>query len=473
MTSDLWFSNLVSWWLQTGVIAALAAILLRIIPVRSPRLMLAYLQGLLGACLLLPVLEPWRAITVTSGISAGTTTGFHVTAQAAYSFSLPKLTLVVIAAGIAVRLFWLAIGYWRLRRYRTGARPAGSDIACLTETLGVSADVCVSPEIPGAATFGFWRPAVLLPLRWRDLDPASRRAVVNHELLHVQRKDWAFHVAEELIRALIWFHPAIWWLTAEIRLAREQVVDGMVVALTSAPKAYAEVLLAFAGNQSGIAPAFTERRRLARRIKSLLEETAMTKSRLLFSFASITFCLAIAGAVAVWSFPLESVESILVTQGGPTGGVVGGVIGNVPGGVQGGVVAGGVGTIRGVPGGVQGGVIGGVVGGVPGARTVASEQNPKLFHVGDAGVTAPKVRSKVDPEYTPEARDAKIEGTVVVETEIHPDGRAHNTTVVRSLDQGLDHNAIEAISHWQFQPASKDGVPVAVKATIEVNFRLN
>ncbi|HLM98415.1 MAG TPA: M56 family metallopeptidase [Bryobacteraceae bacterium] len=457
MTSDLWFANLVAWWLQAGVMAAVTALLLRAIPVRSPRAVMAYLQALLVVCLLLPVLEPWRSASVTSRISAGVASTLHVSTLGAVPVSISRVMLVLLAAGVAVRLIWLAMGCWKLRRYRFEAWSVGEEIAPLQKKLGVRAEVGVSSEILVPVTFGFRRPTVLLPARWCDLDSASRTAIVCHELLHVRGNDWAFHLAEEIIRAMVWFHPAIWWLIVEIRLAREQVVDRQVVGLTGAPKSYAEVLLAFAGIDSAVtAPAFAHKRHLARRIKYVLEEVTMTKSRLLVSFASITLCLMAAGAVAVWSFPLESVQSNLIVQddSAPTTGIVGGVIG-------------------GVPGGVSGGVIGGVVGGVPGVRTVAAKpQSPGIYKVGN-GVSAPKVVHKVDPEYTKEARDAKIEGTVVLQTEIHTDGRAHNISVVRSLDPGLDHNAIDAISQWEFEPGKKDGKSVAVAATIEVNYKLN
>ena len=87
-------------------------------------------------------------------------------------------------------------------------------------------------------------------------------------------------------------------------------------------------------------------------------------------------------------------------------------------------------------------------------------------------MTAPRVLSKVDPAYTKEAKDANISGTVVLRLEVHTDGRAHNISVERSLDSGLDHNAVEAVAHWKFQPGQKDGKPVAVAAKIEVNYRL-
>ena len=62
-----------------------------------------------------------------------------------------------------------------------------------------------------------------------ELDPAMQEAILCHELLHVRARDWLFTVAEELVRAIFWFHPAIWWLLGEISLAREQVVDREVV----------------------------------------------------------------------------------------------------------------------------------------------------------------------------------------------------------------------------------------------------
>ncbi len=317
----------------------------------------------------------------------------------------------------------------------------------------------------GPVTFGFLQPAILLPACWLNLTPVQRDTVVCHEFLHVRRKHWLFHMAEEVIRALLWFHPAIWWLTGEIRLVREQVVDRQVARLTGSTRSYVEVLLVFAGvDSSGTAPAFTPRRHLARRITSLLEEVSMTKSRSVASLAGITLCLTAAGAVAVWSFPLQSVRSTFITQdhSAPAGGVVSGVIQGIPGGIGGGVI-----------GGVAGGVGGGVVGGVSEVQSVAaSPQDQALHKTSEPGVTAPKVLHKVDPDYTKQAKDAKIEGTVVLNVEVHPDGRAHNMRVERSLDPGLDQQALESVEQWRFSPAKKDGKPVTVAATIEINFRL-
>jgi TonB family protein len=86
--------------------------------------------------------------------------------------------------------------------------------------------------------------------------------------------------------------------------------------------------------------------------------------------------------------------------------------------------------------------------------------------------TPPKVVSKVEPDYTDEARSAKIQGPVVLSLTIDPQGRPEKIRVTKSLDKGLDQQAIAAIEKWHFAPGIKDGKPVWAAATIEVNFHL-
>jgi TonB family protein len=94
-----------------------------------------------------------------------------------------------------------------------------------------------------------------------------------------------------------------------------------------------------------------------------------------------------------------------------------------------------------------------------------------VYRVG-GGVTAPSLLYKKEPEYSEEARKAKYQGTVLLYIEVDPSGRATNIKVQRSLGLGLDEKAIEAVKQWKFKPGYKDGKPVTVAATIEVNFRL-
>ena len=93
------------------------------------------------------------------------------------------------------------------------------------------------------------------------------------------------------------------------------------------------------------------------------------------------------------------------------------------------------------------------------------------YRIG-AGVSAPNVLTKVAPEYSNDARAARLEGTVVLSLVVDQQGRPQNLKVVRSLGLGLDEQAIEAVEKWRFKPGMKDGKPVPVMATIEVNFRL-
>jgi TonB family protein len=101
----------------------------------------------------------------------------------------------------------------------------------------------------------------------------------------------------------------------------------------------------------------------------------------------------------------------------------------------------------------------------------ASAPSSGVYRIGN-GVTPPKVLRKVEPEYTGEARAAGLQGTVAITCEIGTDGLARNFRILRGLGLGLDEKTIDAVSQWQFQPGTKDGQPVPVLGTIEVNWRL-
>jgi periplasmic protein TonB len=94
-----------------------------------------------------------------------------------------------------------------------------------------------------------------------------------------------------------------------------------------------------------------------------------------------------------------------------------------------------------------------------------------VFRIG-GGVSAPVPIFKVEPEYSEEARKAKFQGTVVLSIIIDEHGMPTNFHVVRPLGLGLDEKAVEAVQKWRFLPGKKDGHPVAVIASVEVNFRL-
>jgi protein TonB len=94
-----------------------------------------------------------------------------------------------------------------------------------------------------------------------------------------------------------------------------------------------------------------------------------------------------------------------------------------------------------------------------------------IFRVG-GGVSAPRAVYAPDPEYSEEGRQAKYQGTVVLWVIIDAEGHPRDLRVARSLGLGLDEKAMDAVRKWRFEPAMKDGLPVAVEVNVEVSFRL-
>jgi periplasmic protein TonB len=88
------------------------------------------------------------------------------------------------------------------------------------------------------------------------------------------------------------------------------------------------------------------------------------------------------------------------------------------------------------------------------------------------GVSAPVLVFQVDPEFSEEARKAKVAGIVVVNLQVGPDGLPRNVRVVQGIGMGLNEKAIEAVRQYKFKPAMENGKPVTVEMNIEVNFQI-
>ena len=98
-----------------------------------------------------------------------------------------------------------------------------------------------------------------------------------------------------------------------------------------------------------------------------------------------------------------------------------------------------------------------------------AEEKPSLHIDTDWKKQAQEEKKRLAEE---EARKAKYQGTCVLWLVVGPDGRPRDIRVARSLGLGLDEKAIEAVKTWKFEPAMKDGKPVAVQINVEVSFRL-
>jgi periplasmic protein TonB len=94
-----------------------------------------------------------------------------------------------------------------------------------------------------------------------------------------------------------------------------------------------------------------------------------------------------------------------------------------------------------------------------------------VYHAG-GDVSMPQLLSKVEPEYSEEARKAKYSGTVLLSIIVDEHGLPRDIRVIRPVGLGLDEKAVEAVMHWRFRPGLKGGRAVAVQANIEVSFRL-
>jgi TonB family protein len=146
-------------------------------------------------------------------------------------------------------------------------------------------------------------------------------------------------------------------------------------------------------------------------------------------------------------------------KAGEIGGVRGGVLSGVSGGVQGGVSTG-----------VEGGVKGGVAGGVAGAQDLIKFEGDAVRAVGE--IKAPKLVKEVLPRYPEVARQARVEGVVILEAKADEQGNVIDARILRSIPL-LDQAAIDAVKQWKYEPMLIDGKPRKIIFTVTVRFVLH
>src|SRR5437016_11268136 len=131
------------------------------------------------------------------------------------------------------------------------------------------------------------------------------------------------------------------------------------------------------------------------------------------------------------------------------------------------------GVVGGVPGGVPGGQMGGVIGGIISSTPVAVPKvaTPQRVRVSQ-GVSQGLLVRKVQPNYPPLARQARIQGSVLLQAEISKDGSIQNLRLISGHPM-LAPAAIEAVKQWKYKPYLLNGEPVEVETTVQVNFTLS
>jgi beta-lactamase regulating signal transducer with metallopeptidase domain len=170
------------------------------------------------------------------------------------ALSLPlSWALYAFAAWAAIAAWFLlgvGRGLWHLHALRKSCVPV--DLAALDARLRATLErnqtprpiaLCTSDQIHVPTALGLVQPAVVIPA-WvmQELSADELNQILLHELAHLRRWDDWTNLAQKLVKALFFFHPAVWWIEKKISLEREMACDDAVLAETASPRAYAECL---------------------------------------------------------------------------------------------------------------------------------------------------------------------------------------------------------------------------------------
>lgn len=487
-----WLENLLSYSLQIGILLGACGAALQLLKLRAPAWRLFCWQLLLAAGLMLPLVQTWRPGAGDAGIeiTIGASTAVQPASGAGLKIPWGEATAGILLTGALLRLGMFVIGLARLHAYRRRSQGHPEVELTYRKRLGVSAEIRTSKEIPGPATFGIWRPVILLPSRWLD-----NEAVLYHELIHVRRNDWLYMAAEELIRVVLWFHPLVWWAIAQIQLAREEVVDREVIQLTQSREQYLETLLAIAAARSGLdlapAPLFLRKRHLRSRVASLLKEIPMSKIRLHFSLAGFAALAVASGWLAVHTFPLQAAQSSqdgakqhavsLEVRVQDKGVVTVGIELDPDGKLLHATALRGPEELRPealdavykwqykwLPSGSV--EVQTAQSGTDGISVKVTDTGTKRIRVG-GNVQAANIVKKVTPKYPQESKAAGIQGVVHLSVTITKEGKVDQVQIVDG-DPILADAAVTAVRQWEYRPVLLNGEPVAVITTVDVNFTL-
>ena len=161
--------------------------------------------------------------------------------------------LYAVGAWAAIAAWFLlrvVRGLWHLHVLRKSCIPvdAGGLDARVRETLQRSrakrpVRMCTSDLVNIPTAVGFMKPLIIVP-RWvmQELSADELNQILLHELAHLRRWDDWTNLAQKVVKALFFFHPAVWWIERRVSLEREMACDDVVIAETASPRAYAECL---------------------------------------------------------------------------------------------------------------------------------------------------------------------------------------------------------------------------------------
>jgi beta-lactamase regulating signal transducer with metallopeptidase domain len=238
-------------WIAQGLaVAVAAAVGLRLLgPARAHARYLTYWAALwVIVCLpVVPLLWAAQPSAIAGSVGRAAASGLVPVPQAAWNTPTVLGSLAALWVGSRLaRLGAAVLALGRARR-RCRALPAGV-FACLEPSTKERLShagilLATSPDVRAAAVLGLGSPIIAVhPALLAQLTSSQLDQVVVHEWAHVVRKDARATLVQQVLRALVGWHPAVWWTNRQIHLEREIACDEMVVAVTGAPRAYAACL---------------------------------------------------------------------------------------------------------------------------------------------------------------------------------------------------------------------------------------
>ena len=495
------------WVLAVGVVSAVAAPALHVLPILPVRV--APVEPLVFDALRLrpdvPLTEPAVAAVASDDV-------------------VGRLVVTIWLAGAVGSVGVLLVGLARLRWLRRSSRlvtegPWHRLCAELAQSCGLKrgVDLLLGP-CPGlVATWGWLRPAVMLPASASDWPAERMRVVLLHELAHARRGDWVLQMAAEALRCVWWFNPLAWTVRARLRRESEHAADDLVLArgvpaATCAGHLVELVKEVRKHRRTWLpAPAMARPSHLERRLSAMLNpRTNRRPMTRLARFGSLGVLVSASIVVAALHVgPVSAshfVESIgnAVEQEQPAEPSSGRITAFVPvaasaAALQDRVQVGPASASRSAES--TGNAVEQEQPAEPSSEQIAElvaraaalqEQlqavldelqallgdsdrpaggSDEPFRVG-GGIRPPAKIVNADPVYPPEAREARVQGVVIMEATISRTGEVSDVEVLRSAVPLLDEAAVAAVRQWRYEPTLVDGEPVSILMTVTMNFQL-
>ena len=427
-------------------------------------------------------------------------------------------------AGFLAAAGTLLIGVARLIRIASRAERSRDErwtrmTAAVADAYGLRREIVVlqtdAPDL--LATWGVFRPRVLLPSHARDWSDDRVHVVLCHELAHIRRLDWLVQMSAEALRTVLWFNPLIWIACTRLRRASEQACDDAVLGRGVAARDYAAQLLDLARTcRSGLPPLpavpmarpSTLERRIADMLNPRLDRRALSRRSIgLIAAFLLAVTLPAAALRAGQSSPAPLSGSVYDSTGAVLPGVAvtledvtqmkfqavtdaSGHFGfsNVQPGRY--VLSASIAGFRALRqefdlqarrdwdraitlqvGDVKETI---TVSAVRSAAAAAPSQPRAAQPIRIGGnIRAPRKLLDVKPVYPASMREAGREGTVPLEAIIGQDGTVTSVRVVSAqVHPDFAIAAVDAVRQWRFSPTLLNGSPVEVVMTVSIDFKL-